>query len=170
MRWADFTGGKVYLRGAVPDQATADELRSKAALVVGDANVVVEYEIDPNAARPLSAPVYVRDSVLFDQGSSLVHKSSRGVIDLGITLMNQNPQVTIDIQGHTDADGTYHENMVLSKARVDAIFDYLMEAGVDPNRLTREAFGESRPIADNTTEEGRARNRRVEFTINNLLG
>lgn len=170
VRWADFTGGKVYLRGSVPDQATADELRSKAALVVGDTNVIVEYVIDPDAPRPSSAPLYVRDSVLFDPGSSLVQESSRGVLDLGVALMSQNPQVTIDIQGHTDADGPHTDNLVLSQERVDAIFDYLVAAGVDPGRLTREAFGESRPIADNATAEGRARNRRVEFTINNLLG
>lgn len=170
VRWAEFTGGKVYLRGLVPDQATADEVRSKAALVVGEANVVVEYTIVPGAPRPSSAPLYVRDSVLFDPGSSIVQPASQGVLDLGVALMTQNPQVTIDIQGHTDADGPEHENMVLSRERVDAIFDYLVAAGVDPARLTREAFGETRPIADNTTAEGRARNRRVEFTINNLLG
>jgi OmpA-OmpF porin, OOP family len=99
-----------------------------------------------------------------------VQESSRGVLDLGVALMSQNPQVTIDIQGHTDSDGPHTDNLILSQERVDAIFDYLVAAGVDPGRLTREAFGESRPIADNSTAEGRASNRRVEFTINNLLG
>jgi hypothetical protein len=84
VRWAEFTGGKVYLRGSVPDQATADELRSKAALVVGDANVIVEYVIDPDAPRPPSAPLYVRDSVLFDPGSSLC-RSRRAACSISVS-------------------------------------------------------------------------------------
>jgi OOP family OmpA-OmpF porin len=92
------------------------------------------------------------------------------VLDLGVALMSQNPQVTIDVQGHTDSDGTDADNLELSQERVDAIFDYLVSKGVDPDRLTRQAYGESRPIASNATAAGRALNRRVEFTINNLLG
>ena len=58
----------------------------------------------------------------------------------------------------------------VSQRRVDVIFDYLVSQGVDPARLTKAAYGETRPIADNATAAGRAMNRRVEFTINNLLG
>lgn len=170
VRWAEFSGGKVYLRGRVPDQATADEVREKAAAVVGEANVVVEYDIVPGTPRPSSAPLYVRDSVLFARNSSAITDSSRGVLDLGVALMSQNPQVTIDIQGHTDADGTEEDNLELSQERVDSIFDYMVSKGVDPGRLTRHAFGESQPIADNVTDEGKALNRRVEFTISNLIG
>lgn len=170
VRWAEFSGGVVYLRGRVPDQATADEVRAKAAAVVGDGNVVVEYEIVAGTPRPPSAPLYVRDSVLFARGSSAITDSSRGVLDLGVALLSQNPQVTIDVQGHTDSDGTDADNLALSQERVDAIVDYFVSKDVDPNRLTRKAYGESRPIADNATAEGRALNRRVEFTINNLLG
>ncbi|CAB4545246.1 MAG: OmpA family protein [Actinobacteria bacterium] len=61
-------------------------------------------------------------------------------------------------------------NQALSQRRVDVIYAYLLSQGVDPARLTTAAFGETQPIADNTTPEGKARNRRVEFTINNLLG
>lgn len=170
VRWAEFSGGVVYLRGRVPDQATAEEVRGKAAAVVGDGNVVVEYEIVAGTPRPPSAPLYVRDSVLFARGSSAIADASRGVLDLGVALMSQNPQVTIDVQGHTDSDGTDADNLELSQERVDAIFDYLVSKGVDPDRLTRQAYGESRPIASNATAAGRALNRRVEFTINNLLG
>ena len=170
VRWAEFSGGKVYLEGTVPDQATADEVRDKAGAVVGIDNVIVNYEIVAGAPRPPSAPLYVRDSVLFAKNSVDIDSAARGVLDLGVVLMSQNPQITIDIEGHTDADGSDEMNQALSQRRVDVIFDYLMSQGVDPARLTKEAFGESRPIADNATADGRAKNRRVEFRINDLLG
>jgi outer membrane protein OmpA-like peptidoglycan-associated protein len=170
VRWAEFSGGKVYLEGTVPDQATADEVRDKAAAVVGADNVIVDYAIVAGAPRPPSAPLYVRDSVLFAKNSVDINAAARGVLDLGVALMQQNPQVTIDVQGHTDSDGSDEMNQLLSQRRVDVIFDYLVSQGVDPARLTKAAYGESRPIADNATAAGRAMNRRVEFTINNLLG
>ena len=127
----------------VPDQATADEVRAKAAAVVGEANVIVEYEIVPGTPRPSSAPLYVRDSVLFAAGRARSPTRSRGVLDLGVALMSQNPQVTIDVQGHTDSDGTDESNLELSQERVDAIVDYMVSKGVDPTRLTRQAYGEA---------------------------
>jgi len=170
VRWAEFSGGIVYLRGTVPDQATADEIRAKAAAVVGEGNVVVEYDIVPGAPRPESAPLYVRDSVLFAKNSVGIDDTARGVLDLGVVLMAQNPQITIDVQGHTDSDGSDATNLALSQRRVDVIDAYLVAQGVDPARLTTAAFGETQPIADNATAEGRSQNRRVEFTINDLLG
>ncbi len=170
VRWAEFSDGKVYLRGTVPDQATADEIRDKSAAVVGADNVFVEYAIVAGAPRPASAPLYVRDSVLFARNSVDINAKARGVLDLGVALMNQNPQITIDISGHTDSDGSDEMNLQLSQRRVQVIFDYLVSQGIDPARLTTAAYGESQPIADNATAEGRALNRRVEFQINNLLG
>lgn len=170
VRWAEFTGGKVYLQGRVPDQATSDEIRDKAAGVVGPDNVIVQYVIDPSAPRPNSAPLFVRDSVLFGPSSLTINDTARGVLDLGVALMVQNPAVTIDINGYTDSDGGEQANLELSQRRVDAIFAYLVSKGIDPTRLTRTAHGEADPVADNGTAEGRAKNRRVEFTVNNLLG
>lgn len=170
VRWAEFTGGKVYLQGRVPDQATSDEVRDKAAGVVGPANVVVQYVIDPDAPRPNSAPLYVRDSVLFPPNSTAIDDTARGVLDLGVALMTQNPAVTIDINGYTDSDGNEDANLALSQVRVDQIFAYMVSKGIDPAKLTKTAHGEADPVADNATAEGRAKNRRVEFTVNNLLG
>ncbi|MDO8364320.1 MAG: OmpA family protein [Actinomycetota bacterium] len=170
VRWAEFTGGKVYLQGRVPDQATADEIRDKTAAVVGADNVVVQYEIVPGTPRPASAPLYVRDSALFTPGDVDINDQARGVLDLGVALMQQNPSVTIDIHGYTDSTGTDEYNLDLSQQRVDAMFNYLVFMGIDPVRLTKTAHGEADPVADNATDEGRAKNRRVEFTINNLLG
>jgi outer membrane protein OmpA-like peptidoglycan-associated protein len=169
VRWAEFTGGKVYLRGKVPDQATADEIIAKAGAALGAGNVVDEYQVIAGSPRPLSAPLYIRDSVLFAPNSSVISKSAAAVLDLGILLMKQNPKVTTDILGHTDDTGTDEFNLALSNERVQAIADYIVFNGIDASRLTKTGYGESRPIADNSTPEGQALNRRVEFTVNNLL-
>jgi outer membrane protein OmpA-like peptidoglycan-associated protein len=169
VRWAEFTGGKVYLRGKVPDRATADEIITKAAAVLGAGNVVDEYEIVAGAQRPLSAPLYIRDSVLFTPGSTEISPGAAAVLDVGIALMKQNPKVTTEIQGHTDDSGSDEANQALSELRVQAIYNYVVIKGIEPERLTKIGYGETRPIADNSTPEGQALNRRVEFTINNLL-
>jgi len=170
VRWAVFSDGQVTLQGKVPDQATADEIASKAAAVVGAENVHQEYTIDPTAPRPDYAPLYVNDSILFGAGLSDLNAKAKSTLDLGVTLLNLYPKVTFDIEGHTDSTGTEAENLALSQKRVDAIVRYLTDRGIDPSRLTAVAKGESQPIADNSTEAGRAQNRRIEIQVNNLLG
>jgi outer membrane protein OmpA-like peptidoglycan-associated protein len=170
VRYAEFSDGVVTLAGRVPDQATADEIAAKAGAVVGPDNVRVEYVIDPTAPKPDFAPLYVNNSILFAPGLSLLNQEARETLDLGVSLLTLFPAVTFDIEGHTDSDGTDESNLALSLRRVEAIVDYLVERGVDPSRLTSAAKGEAEPIADNATPEGRARNRRIEIQVNNLLG
>ena len=170
IRYAEFSGGKVYLRGTVPDQATADEVTAKAAAVVGEANVVVEYAIVPGSPVPNDAPLYVRDSILFAPGSTRLNPAATAVLDLGVLLFTQNPQMTMVVEGHTDSGGSFEDNLVLSQARVDAILAYFESKGVDASRVTGVAKGESEPQATNDTAEGRALNRRVEAQIINLIG
>ena len=170
IRYAEFSGGKVYLRGTVPDRATADKVAARAAAVVGEGNVVVEYAIVPGTPIPNDAPLYVRDSILFAPGSSKLNPTATAVLDLGVLLFQQNPQMTMIIEGHTDSGGTFEENLLLSQSRVDAILRYFTSQGVDSSRVSGVAKGESEPQASNDTAEGRALNRRVEAQIINLLG
>lgn len=79
--------------------------------------------------------------------------------------MNQYPNSLIDVYGHTDSTGSDSYNMDLSKRRADAVARYLISQGVNSARIQTQGMGESYPIADNTTEEGRALNRRVEIKI-----
>ncbi|MDP2292046.1 MAG: OmpA family protein [Actinomycetota bacterium] len=167
--WAEFVDGTVYLRGTVPDQASADQVRERAAAVFGADNVVVEYSFQPGIAHIADAPLYLRDWVTFEQNSATLDDANRGLLDVLRILMVQHPQVTIRIDGHTDSVGPDDSNLELSQARVDAIASYLQATGIDPARITRTAHGESAPIADNNTAEGRAENRRIEFTLEHLL-
>jgi outer membrane protein OmpA-like peptidoglycan-associated protein len=169
VRYAIYSGGKVYLRGPVPDRATAATIREKISAVLGADNVVDEYVIDPSAPAPRSAPLYVADGLLFDPDSDELGAAGRGLVDIGIALLQQNPGVTWIIEGHTDNLGSDAYNIELSQRRLDAIVSYIADHGIDPRRVTTVAKGESEPIADNATRAGRAQNRRIEIIIEGLL-
>jgi OOP family OmpA-OmpF porin len=170
VRYAVFDHGKVYLRGMVPTVAVAQELIDKAGKVVGPDNVINESTIDASAPLPKSAPLYVADTVLFDTGSATVRPEFAGLLDLGVVLLTQNPQVTVTIIGHTDSVGDEQANLTLSQLRVDAALAYLQAKGIDTaTRVIGIAKGEADPVGDNATAEGRRLNRRVEFFIQGLL-
>ena len=78
-------------------------------------------------------------------------------------LLDDNPDGNLIIEGHTSSDGEEDDNLELSKRRADAVRDYLISVGVNPDRLKTEGYGEERPLSDNDTMEGRLTNRRVQF-------
>lgn len=80
-------------------------------------------------------------------------------------MVKENPELRIEISGHTDNTGTDAINEKLSQARADAVKNYLMAADVASNRIQSKGYGSLKPIATNETEEGRQTNRRVEFSI-----
>lgn len=99
----------------------------------------------------------------FDTGKSTIRPESQGVIDqITAMLMNHN-ELKIQIQGHTDDVGSEEANMQLSEQRAQAVMQAVVSKGIDKERLTSVGFGEKKPVADNKTEEGRAKNRRVEL-------
>jgi OOP family OmpA-OmpF porin len=99
--------------------------------------------------------------VLFDFDSSELRPESITELERLVKLMNDVPFATALIEGHTDSVGADAYNLALSDRRAKSVFDYLTSRGVDPARLKSIGKGESEPIAENTTEEGRQENRRV---------
>ena len=79
--------------------------------------------------------------------------------------MEDNPNIEIEIAGHTDNKGSDEYNLDLSAGRAQAVMDYIIAQGIDDWRIQSEGYGESRPETTNATDAGRAINRRVEFTI-----
>ena len=80
-----------------------------------------------------------------------------------VKLLKQNPTLRLRIEGHTDTQGTPAYNVTLSDGRSKSVMLALLKAGIDPARLQAKGFGQTRPVADNETEPGRAKNRRVEL-------
>ncbi len=91
--------------------------------------------------------------------------NSKRIIDLFIEFLNENPTVKVEIQGHTDNIGDDKSNQKLSEERAKSVYDYVLSQNVDSNRLKYKGYGESKPIADNNTAAGRAKNRRTVFVI-----
>ncbi len=102
---------------------------------------------------------------LFDFDKAVIKPEYVSMLDDVAEVIQANPEMSLEIQGHTDSIGTHAYNMDLSKRRAEAVKNYLVdEAGIDSDRLTTVGYGETRPIATNATKEGRAKNRRVELS------
>ncbi len=101
----------------------------------------------------------------FETGKAIIRERSKPYLDTLAMLLIDNPSYKLKISGHTDNQGTMEFNMRLSKARAEAVRDYLVAQGVSADRFIVEYFGPLRPIASNATPEGRARNRRVEMKV-----
>jgi OmpA-OmpF porin, OOP family len=106
----------------------------------------------------------VTHGILFDVNQSTVKPPSMGTIAEIVKVLKANPALKVEIGGHTDADGDAAKNLALSQARADAVKKVLVEQGIDAGRITTKGYGSTKPIDKNDSPEGKANNRRVEFT------
>ncbi len=107
----------------------------------------------------------VLNNIFFDVDQSTLLDESKSELFTLINFLKDNPDLKIEISGHTDSTGSSSHNMKLSEARAKAVRQFLLSNGVHPDRVSYKGYGPDRPIADNATEEGRRQNRRTEFTI-----
>ncbi len=105
-------------------------------------------------------------SIHFDTSSAHISRGSFALLDELALAASECPEARIRIEGHTDSRGGEGFNKRLSQARAESVVRYLIEKGVAASRLTAVGYGESRPVADNATAAGQARNRRIEFNVN----
>jgi OOP family OmpA-OmpF porin len=110
----------------------------------------------------------IRLEVLFDTDSSTNNPSSHSELNRVVTFLREtSPSATGVVEGHTDSTGADAYNQALSERRANSVLRYLVDAGVPASRLSAQGFGESQPVADNDTAEGRAQNRRVVLRRSN---
>ncbi len=115
---------------------------------------------------PIEVGVPVRlNNVFFDFDKSTLRKESFPELDRVVTLMKENPKLKVEIAGHTDWKGTDEYNQKLSQQRTNSVVKYLVDKGIANARLVPKGYGEKQPIATNATDEGRQKNRRVEFVV-----
>lgn len=105
------------------------------------------------------------NNIFFDFDKTTLRPESITELNLVLGFLKSNPSVKIEIAGHTDSKGSDEYNAALSDGRAGAVRAYLLENWIEAERVTSNGYGESEPVATNETDEGRQRNRRVEFTI-----
>jgi outer membrane protein OmpA-like peptidoglycan-associated protein len=115
--------------------------------------------------RILSEPKsrIITHGILFDIDKASIKPQSMGTINEIFQFLKDDPSLKFEIDGHTDNTGESQHNLQLSQQRADAVKSELIEMGIDPSRLTSKGYGDSKPITDNSSPEGKANNRRVEF-------
>ena len=118
-------------------------------------------EVDNGQAILVNLP----DGVTFDVGSYTIKPAFRNTLDSVADSLVRYPNSLVDVYGHTDSTGSDAFNQRLSENRAQAVSNYLVSRGVSNARIRWQGFGETMPVADNATPEGRARNRRVEIKI-----
>jgi len=124
----------------------------------------------PQFIRRISggSEIQILKQVQFATGKATILQNSYAILDEVVRLLKVNPEIThLDIEGHTDNRGSDELNEKLSDDRAHSVMKYLVDHGIDANRLAAQGFGPRRPIADNNTAAGRQKNRRVEFHIRN---
>ncbi len=161
--------GQIVLEGAVPDEASAEEIVALAAAILGPENVINNYVIDPRAGDPNLGNIRVDDTVLFATNSADIAPEFEPLLAQALALMLTRPSVTMTVEGHTDDIGSDETNLILSQDRAQAVVDWLVERGVERSRLTPVGKGETDPAVPNTSEENQQINRRIQVFIFNLL-
>jgi outer membrane protein OmpA-like peptidoglycan-associated protein len=105
--------------------------------------------------------------VLFETGKAIIKSESYSLLDELAAMLKKYPDTRIILEGHTDSEGDDAANMKLSKDRAKAVAEYLIDKLIEANRVSSDGFGETKPIADNKTAEGRQKNRRVDMRLTN---
>jgi outer membrane protein OmpA-like peptidoglycan-associated protein len=107
----------------------------------------------------------VLKNIFFEVNSTALNDNSTAELNQLLALLKENPTLQIQINGHTDNIGKPADNLKLSNGRAQSVVNFLVKNGIDAKRLRFQGFGATQPIADNNTEEGRARNRRTELKV-----
>ncbi|MGI9603575.1 MAG: OmpA family protein [Acidimicrobiales bacterium] len=166
---AVYRDGTLTLEGTVPSEEISAAFEAKAAEVIGADNVINNYVIDERAPEPTDGRVIVDEPFLFEFDSARIDDQFTDLLDLGVLVMDLNPQATMRVVGHADATGPDMYNNRLALDRAAAVAAYMTDHGVARRRVEVEGRGERQPIGDNTTSAGRALNRRIEIELLDLL-
>ena len=162
---------KIYINGTrvanIPNMAAPKTLQIWGATQQDQFTYIKNVRIAKGAVplydRMMSDGKFITYGITFDVGKATIKPESMGEINRIVTLMTENPDLKFSVEGHTDSTGNAASNQTLSEQRSQAIVAKLVEMGIAQDRLTAVGKGQNNPIADNSTDEGRAKNRRVEF-------
>ncbi len=145
IKYKNFGKDVEYQKVQIPDVARLKELK-----------VLIKFQ---------PATAYTLDNVLFETGKANLKNTSFKAIDELASAMAVKSTMEIEIAGHTDNVGDKSANLTLSQERAEAVRNYLIKKGIEANRITAKGYGDTKPVADNTTSAGKQQNRRTEVKI-----
>lgn len=159
-------GQMIHLTGAAPHYQAKKQAGEIAAAIAGVTSVRNDIAIigEAGTCQQEIDGYLSRERVSFKSGRAELHDSSFPILDM-LASIARNCGAQFEIAGHTDAVGDSTVNMKLSQRRADAVRKYLVRSGVSAERIEAHGYGETQPIADNSTDEGRQTNRRIEFRV-----
>jgi outer membrane protein OmpA-like peptidoglycan-associated protein len=182
----EWVGDKITLKAA--DAAALEALTAKVKALVPHTEVVAAAPATATAEQSVSNSLSASQTALtaidpnnvdvnalvkalnlqiinFASGSSEIPADNKAILDQAVTLLNKVSGVKLNVGGHTDSTGNAASNKALSQRRAQAVVDYLTSKGVDASKLVAQGHGSDQPVAENTTDEGRFKNRRIEFSV-----
>lgn len=157
-------GNNIELFGTVANDDEADSVLNSLKSIAGD-GFNISSELNASAAQFDINRALAGKTIEFGSGSAKLYGGGQLILDEVIAIMNRYSDVQIDVEGHTDDEGPADGNRRLSQRRADACMDYIISKGVASSRMSAAGYGEANPVRTNQTTEGRAKNRRVVFTV-----
>jgi OOP family OmpA-OmpF porin len=165
-------GGTATVSGDALYPKAGPEIRSALASALGsgftlqgDIAIAPSLSLDPAACQPSFNHLLDVGRINFATDSAVLPPDATPLLDRLVSVSQSCPAAVIRVNGYTDATGTEEHNLVLSRQRAQSVVTYLVDAGVDTARITAIGYGEGNAIASNTTAEGRAVNRHIEFKV-----
>jgi OOP family OmpA-OmpF porin len=160
-------GRDVILRGEIDDSADRASLVQTARAVRGVRTVTDQLVARTSAKEHLEKAKtdLALQKIQFNLGSADLTEAGKRVLDDLATRLQQAPKLELEVAAHTDSTGMPSYNLDLSNRRAETVVQYLVSKGIAADRLIPRGYGASRPVADNATHEGRAKNRRIEFQL-----
>jgi outer membrane protein OmpA-like peptidoglycan-associated protein len=121
--------------------------------------------MDLESKKIESNKAFTLNNIQYNTNSAELTKGSKSILEEFANFLKENSSISIEIRGHTDNVGNPINNMALSTDRAFTVFDFIEKSGIEKSRISFKGYGDTKPIRENTTEQGRTANRRTEFFI-----
>lgn len=157
-------GNSVGIRGEVANEAQRQQIVSEMAAVLNP-SYVVRNGLRVSGSQQVLDAALGRRIIEFESAQAVLRPSGQKILDEMVIALGKVKGKKVEVIGHTDNTGAREGNLSLSLARAEAVRTYLVQRGITPAMISVAGFGPDRPVAENTNEEGRARNRRIEFRV-----
>jgi OOP family OmpA-OmpF porin len=160
-----FENGNLTLNGIVKNIDAESKLLADARAAFPNTDVIDKVDVEAAAVQRNIGEFLSTRTIEFATGSAVILPRGKAILDTVAMMLAEAPDAMIEVSGHTDNIGKEATNTLLSQRRADATEAYLIKKGIVDARMTSKGYGQTMPIADNATPDGRQRNRRIQFGL-----